>query len=104
MLLGLSADQRMAERLGSILDVGGLLLQQARAEYRQGGLRARGQGVVRVLLALDPSRDDRLLAAGHVAGLWGRPWRLDPQSGRRCGLPWRDPPMSFALPRASAAV
>ena len=56
-----------------------------------------------VLLVLDPSRDDRLLAAGHAVGLWGQPWRIDPQTGRRWGLPWRDPPMSFALPPAPAA-
>ncbi len=103
MLLGLSTEQRTAERLGEILDVGGLALQQARAEYCQGGLHLRGRGVLSMLLALDPSRDDRLLAAGHVVGLWGRPWRIDPQTGRRGGLPWRDPPMSFALPPAPAA-
>ncbi len=104
LLLGLSAEERTAERLGSILEVGGLVLQQARAEYRQGGLRGRGRGVVSVLLALDPSRDDRLLAAGHVTGLWGRPWRIDPQTGRRQGLPWRDPPTSLALLPAPAAL
>ena len=104
LLLGLSSEQRTAERLGEFLDVGGLVMQQARAEYRQGGLRGRGRGVLSVLLAMDPSRDDRLLAAGHVVGLWGRPWRIDPQTGRRCGLPWRDPPMSFALPPAPAAL
>ena len=103
LLLGLSTEQRTAERLGEILDVGGLGLQQARAEYRQGGLRGRGRGVVSVLLVLDPSRDDRLLAAGHVVGLWGRPWRIDPQTGRRYDLPSRDPPMNFALPLAPAA-
>lgn len=104
LLLGLSTEERTAERLGAILDVGGLVLQQARAEYRQGGLRGRGRGVVRVLLALEPSRDDRLLAAGHVVGLWGRPWRIDPQTGRRQGLPWRDPPTSLALSPAPGAL
>lgn len=105
LLLGLcSTEERTAERLGSILDIGGLVLQQARSEYRQGGLRGRGRGVLSVLLALAPSRDDRLLAAGHVAGLWGRPWRIDPQTGRRAGLPWRDPPTSLALSPASAVL
>lgn len=104
LLLGLATEERTAELLGSILDVGSLLLFQARAQYRQGGLRGRGRGVIRVLLALEPRRDDRLLAAGHVAGLWGRPWRIDPQTGRRQGLPWRDPPTSFALSPAPAAL
>ena len=104
LLLGLATEERTAERLGSILDVGILLLHQARAQYGQGGLRGRGRGVTSVLLALDPSRYDRLLAAGHVAGLWGCPWRIDPQTGRRQGLPWRDPPTSFALSPAPAAL
>ena len=104
LLLGLSTEERTVEHLGSVLDIGGLVLQQARAEYRQDGLRGRGRGVVSVLLALDPSRDDRLLAAGHVAGLWGRPWRIDPQTGRRKGLPWRDPPTSLALSPAPATL
>ncbi len=97
LLLGLSTDGRIAERQSSILDIDGLSLQQARCEYQQGGLRDRGRAVMSVLQALDPSRDDRLLAAGHEAGLWGRPWRIDPQTGRRKGLPCRDPPTSFAL-------
>jgi len=97
LLLGLGTEERVAQRQGELLDVGGLELRQARAEYHQGGLRGRSRGVVSVLLALEASRDDRLLAAGYVAGLWGRPWRIDPQTGRRRGLPWRDPPTSFEL-------
>ena len=104
LLLGLSLDLRTAERVGGFLEVGGLELEQARADYQGGELRARAMGVVRVLGHLDPGRDDRLLAAGYVAGLWGRPWRLDPQTGRRQGLPWRDPPTSLALSRAREAL
>ena len=104
LLLGLGTQERVAQRQGEILDLVGLELRQARSAYHQGGLRGRSRGVVRVLLALEAGRDDRLLAAGHVAGLWGRPWRIDPQTGRRKGLPWRDPPTSFALSRVPAAL
>lgn len=97
MLLGLGTEASVAQRQGELLDLGGLELRQAREEYHQGGLRRRSRGVVRVLLALEAERDDRLLVSGYVAGLWGRPWRIDPQTGRRKSLPWRDPPMSFAL-------
>lgn len=97
MLLGLGTEEPAAQRQGEILDLGSLELRQARDEYHQGGLRHRSRGVVRVLLALEAERDDRLLASGHVAELWGRPWRIVPETGRRKGLPWRDPPTSFAL-------
>ncbi len=103
-LLGLSLDLRTAERVGELLEVTGLELEQARAAYRGGGFRERALSVVQVLGNLDPGRDDRLLAAGHVAGLWGRAWRIDPRTGRRQGLPWRDPPTSLALSRARTAL
>ncbi len=104
MLLGLEVDEREAEGLRGLLDVGGLLHEEARAEYSTRSLVRRGEGVLRVLLGLDAGRDDRLLAAGHAAGLWGRAYRIDPQTGRRRGLPWRDPPMNFALSPWSVAL
>jgi hypothetical protein len=97
-LLGLGGDAAPAERVGMFLDLDGMVLEQARAEYAEGTLRHRGRGVLRVLCALSSHRDDRLLAAGHAAGLWGRVWRVDPATGRRRSLPWRDPPTSFVLP------
>lgn len=103
-LLGLSLDLRTAEHVGELLEIAGLELEQARASYQGGSLRERAAGVVQVLGNLDPERQDRLLVAGHVAGLWGRPWGLDPQTGRRQGLPWRDPPTSLALSRAKIAL
>jgi hypothetical protein len=104
LLLGLGTEERIAERQGELLDVGCLALAEARCLYAQGNLVSRSAAVVSVLLLLDAKRDDRLLAAGHVAGLWGRPWRVDPETGRRWGLPWRDPPTSFALSPTEAAL
>lgn len=96
LLLGLETPDRMAERVRAVLDLEGLIHEEIRADITR-SLRDRGQAVMRVLLALDAGRDDRLLAAGHEVGLWGCPFRIDPQTGRRHRLPWRDPPTNFAL-------
>ena len=102
-LLGLSTPGRTAEQQAAVLDLGSVLLEQARSEYAAADLVHRSRGVLQVLHALDPHRDDRLLAAGHVAGLWGRPWWIDPQTGRRRSLPRRAPPTSLALSPVSGA-
>lgn len=50
-------------------------------------LAEQGRGVVRVLdaIGLESGLASRVLAAGHLAGLWGRPWLCDPHTGRRFG-------------------
>lgn len=98
-LLGLAGSQRLAGEVVELLDLEGLEHAAARAGYlAAGGPRQRGEAVVSVLLALAPGRYERLLAAGHRAGLWGRPWRIDPATGRRRPLgASRPPPMNFAL-------
>lgn len=98
-LLGLAGPDGQAGEVAELLDLGGLDHGRARAGYRgASGPRQRGEAVVSVLVALDPGRYERLLAAGHRAGLWGRPWWIDPTTGRRRPHPGsRPPPMSFAL-------
>lgn len=104
-LLGLAGPERLAGEVVELLDLEGLEHGEARMRYRGArGPRQRGEAVVSVLVALDPKRYDRLLAAGHRAGLWGRPWWIDPATGRRrphSGS--RPPPMSFALSSPTGA-
>ena len=104
-LLGLAGPERLAGEVAELLDLDGLEHGAARALYRDAsGPRQRGEAVVSVLVALDPGRYDRLLAAGHRAGLWGRPWWIDPATGRRRPNPGsRPPPMSFALSSPAGA-
>ena len=85
--------------MAELLDLDGLEHGRARERYRGArGPRARGAAVVSVLVALAPARFARLVAAGHRAGLWGRPWRIDAVTGRRRPLRTsRPPPMNFAL-------
>ena len=98
-LLGLAGPRRLAGEIAELLDLDGLEHGETRARYRAArGPRQRGEAVVSMLTVLDPSGHERLLAAGHRAGLWGRPWRMDPATGRRrpfSGI--RPPPMNFAL-------
>jgi len=56
-----------------------LLLQGAKAIAAAPGYRSRGQAVMAVLdrVAPGPCVLQRVLAAGHLAGLWGAPWRWD---------------------------
>lgn len=103
-LLGLEGERRLAERLAEPLGLTGLEHHRARDRWREGRTRReRGQTVLRLLLSLDPGRADRLLAAGYTAGLWGRPWRIDPATGRRRPVPSRDPPTTFGVPCSPAA-
>jgi hypothetical protein len=105
-LLGLAGSQRLAGEVAELLDLDGLEHSRARALYRSAsGLRQRGEAVVSVLLALAPARSEHLVAAGHRVGLWGRPWRIDPRTGRRrppSGS--RPPPMNFALSSPAGAA
>jgi hypothetical protein len=85
--------------VAQLLDISGLDHRQGRLQYQHArGPRQRGQAVVSLLVALSPERYERLLIAGHLAGVWGRPFRLDPHSGRRRPIgPGLGAPMSFAL-------
>jgi hypothetical protein len=105
-LLGLAGPERLAGEVAELLDLGGLEHGAARALYRAAsGPRQRGEAVVSVLTSLDPGRYEGLVAAGHRAGLWGRPWWIDPTTGRRGPLSGsRPPPMSFALSSPAGAL
>lgn len=83
-LLGLTGPSPVAEQIAELLDLDGVEHRQARRGYLSaGGPRQRGEAVVSVLAMLDAQRYGRLVDAGHRAGLWGRPWQIDPWSGRR---------------------
>ena len=63
-----------------------LTLVEAGAQWSMaGGYRSRGAAIERVLESLPSSEHlgDRMLAAGAVGGLWGRPSRWDPGGGWR---------------------
>lgn len=95
-LLGLVGEERLGEQIAELLDLSGLEHRQARIRYREAsGPQPRGEAVVCLLLRLEPERYGRLVAAGHRAGLWGRPWWIDPRTGRRRAI--RPPPTTFAL-------
>lgn len=62
-----------------------LLREQAQRVAATPGYRSRGQGVCAVLERLTaggPCVLWRLMASGHLAGLWGPPLWWDPQAGR----------------------
>lgn len=56
-----------------------LLVQGAKAIAATPGYRSRGEAVVAVLgrVTDGPCVLERVLAAGHLAGLWGPPWRWE---------------------------
>lgn len=80
--VGPSAQVLLSESLG----VDTLRLREGQALVRRRpGLRTRGSAVVHVLkAALGAGRSlvDRLLVAGYLAGLWGRPFRWFPNIKR----------------------
>ena len=69
--------EQMARRLGVPTL---LLVEQARRWNEARGYRQRGAAIALVLAELEASRrvSDRLLSAGTLAGLWGRPSRWEP--------------------------
>lgn len=81
-----------------ILDVDTLaLLEQERAIDSAPGYRSRGRAVELTLSELDgPRLLERLLIAGHLAGLWGPPhvWDPDRRVLRRLAPSGTDPPWS----------
>ena len=65
-----------------------LLLQGVQSIAEAPGYRSRGRAAVAVLERLAAGRCvlRRVLAAGHLAGLWGAPWRWDERARRL--RPW----------------
>jgi hypothetical protein len=85
-LLGVSGQLRAPDReaITEVLGTERMLVSELSAEVRRRpGYRAHGAAIAQVLATLPAGRCevDRLLDAGHVAGLWGLPRRWDPQSG-----------------------
>lgn len=81
-LVGVSPglDTLQRQRLAEVLAVSLLLLlEHAKAIAATPGYRTRGLAVRTVLGALpvDLRASDRLVAAGHLVGLWGPPYRWD---------------------------
>jgi len=69
------------EQIAETLGVPALRLRDGAQRYRLSrGYRERGRAVLKVLQQLPTPRSlaERLLAAGAIAGLWGRPSRWDP--------------------------
>ncbi len=84
-LLGLRATARTREQSASALRLPALVLHEAAATVRaQSSWRERASVVMQLLgRCLGPNRSAQwLLAAGEVAGLWGRPSRWDPGGAR----------------------
>jgi hypothetical protein len=81
-----SASQSHVERVARQLGTPTLALVEAGARWSAAsGYQSRGAAVSRVLGELRPSEQlgDRVLAAGAIGGLWGRPSRWDPGGGWR---------------------
>jgi len=72
--LGLAGSEVKGQRIATALDLNLHQHAAARAHYRRGSYRRRGQAVLEVLGAIGRLGDvlGRLLRAGHVAGLLGR--------------------------------
>lgn len=82
-LLGLACDvgEEVSQRIAECLGVGWLVLSDKRRVYQSSlTYLERGPAVVAVLdmIPVDRSLAHRLLTAGFIAGLWGRPKRWDP--------------------------
>ena len=83
MLLGLAADvdEEIAQRIANCLGVAYLVLSDLRREYRAAlTYQSRGKAIVSALelVPVDRTLGQRLLLAGFIGGLWGRPERWDP--------------------------
>jgi hypothetical protein len=84
----LKAAARQAQAAALWVEMLLLLLQGAQSIGSAPGYRSRGRAAVAVLerVAAGPCVLQRVLAAGHLAGLWGAPWRWD-EAGHRL-RPW----------------
>lgn len=89
LLLGLSgtASSKDREKVAEQLDIGGLILQQARSKLLAGGFRASGQAICQVLMVLSESEptSQRLATCGHYASIWPRNQRWMASGYRRSG-------------------
>ena len=82
-LLGLAADldEEISQRIASFLGVAWLVLCERRSAYQSAPTYVgRGAAVVAALelVPVDRALGHRLLMAGFIGGLWGRPERWDP--------------------------
>ena len=87
-VVGLAADLAVpiAQDIGRTLSIPGLDHGRARRQFAgTHRLVERGQAIATVLdlLGVDASLLGRLLAAGYLSGLWGRPVLWDPARGQR---------------------
>jgi hypothetical protein len=76
----------VSQQIARTLEVMGLDHAEARRHLaKSAGLVGRGRAIVAVLdrIALDATLGDRMLAAGHLAGLWGEPIAWDATTGQR---------------------
>lgn len=94
ILLGLDPgmEQERSLRIAQVLDLDHLsMVEQKRKMVVQPGYRCRGHGVVVMLRALVKRTCPvkRLLLAGHLAGLWGRPLWWDAEAGIVRKVPFR---------------
>lgn len=108
-LFGLTRDQAASVVEALRLYLGVSLTAHTRARRQAGRsrlLRERGRALVQLLavLTMDSELWDRLLTAGHLAGLWPEPWVWDPAI-RQFRFPSRGPalrPAARSPPVASS--
>jgi hypothetical protein len=82
-LLGLSSEMEdeVCQRIAACLGIAWLALSDLRAVYRsEQTYLTRGRVIAAALemVPVDRTLSHRLLTAGFIAGLWGRPKRWDP--------------------------
>lgn len=88
--LAITLPAGVRERITEALDVDGCLVADA-CTLGEDGRVACAEAACRVLDALEPRNEARLLEAGHLAGLWGEPLRWCPRSNRLERSPFRLP-------------
>ena len=75
-LLGLTGDTGVAEEVSALLEVPLAVHLAARQQFACGDLSSQRQGVRSVVESLVVGNRlwRQMVRAGHVAGVWGRPW------------------------------
>ena len=94
ILLGLepAMEQEKSLRIAEMLDLDHIsIVEQKRKLMVQPGYRCRGHGVLTMLQAVAKRicPVERLLLAGHLAGLWGKPLWWDGEAGIIRAVPFR---------------
>lgn len=107
VLLGLdqTITSRLAQEIAAALCVPPMLLRECRRAFHEApGYHSRGKAVRDVLRAMPRGRArlDRLLAAGHLAGLWGRPYRWRRRTAVLQSLAFRPAGSGIPPPRGRA--